>query len=114
MIMAVVIVLGVVVVIEVLAAWCERGLKWSRANLEVINLMAVAVVSCSEDWEDSAQGVGGDDDLHGCPLFGSGFDGVLLLALMFTVTVVVMVVLELECCRGEGGMCFGRKVVLLE
>lgn len=44
MIMAVVIVLGVVVVIEVLAAWCERGLKWSRANLEVINLMAVAVV----------------------------------------------------------------------
>ena len=58
--------------------------------------MAVAVVSGSEDWEDSAQGIGGDDDLHGCPLFGSGFDGVLLLALMFTVTVVVMVVFDLE------------------
>ena len=63
--------------------------------------MAVAVVSGSEDWEDSAQGVGGDDDLHGCPLFGSGFDGVLLLALTFTV-MVVMVVLDLECCRGGG------------
>ena len=49
MIMAVVIVLGVVVVIEVLAAWSERGLKWSWANLKVINLMAVAVVSGSED-----------------------------------------------------------------
>lgn len=72
--------------------------------------MAVAVVSCSEDWEDSAQGVGGDDDLHGCPLFGSGFDGVLLLALMFTVTVVVMVVLELECCRGRGGCALEGKL----